>query len=77
MISQHWFRQLLGAVRQQAITWAKADSDLCGYMVSLVQNELIGVIASVLQGIHKKIFEFCNISWIRTEYENKTLNQLD
>ena len=41
------------------------------YMVSLGQNELIGVCASVLQGIHHNIIVFCNISWIRTEYENK------
>ena len=25
MISQHWFRQWLGAVRQQAITWTRVD----------------------------------------------------
>ena len=28
MISQHWFRQWLVAVRQQAITWANGDRDL-------------------------------------------------
>ena len=31
-ISQHWFRQWLGAVRQQAITWANVDPDLCHHM---------------------------------------------
>ena len=31
MISQHWFRLWLGAVRQQAITWANIDPDLCHY----------------------------------------------
>ena len=40
-------------------------------MVSVGQNELIGVIASVLRGIHHNIIVFCNISWIKTEYENK------
>ena len=25
---QHWFRQWLGVIRQQAITWAKVDPDL-------------------------------------------------
>ena len=28
MISQHWFRQLFGAVRQQAITWTSVDQNL-------------------------------------------------
>ena len=27
MISQHWFRQWLGAVRQQAVTWANDEPD--------------------------------------------------
>ena len=40
MISQHWFRQWLGAVRQQAITWANVDPDLCRQMASLGHNEL-------------------------------------
>ena len=29
VISQYWFRQWLGAVKQQAITWANVDPDLC------------------------------------------------
>ena len=37
MINQHWF---IGAVRQQAITWANVDPDLCRHMVSLGHNEL-------------------------------------
>ena len=41
MISQHWLRQWLGAVRQQAITWANVDPDLCRHMASLGHNELI------------------------------------
>ena len=32
MISQHWFRWHLGAIRQQAITRVKVDPDLCCYM---------------------------------------------
>ena len=40
MISQHWFRQWLGAVRQQALTWTNVDSDLCRQMPSLGLNEL-------------------------------------
>ena len=31
-ISMHWFRQWLGAVRQQAITCANADLDLCRHL---------------------------------------------
>ena len=33
-MSQYWFRLWLGAIRQQAITWANADPDLCPHMVS-------------------------------------------
>ena len=40
MISQHWFRQWLGAIRQQPITWANVDPDLWYHMVSLGHNEL-------------------------------------
>ena len=35
------FRQWLGAVRQQAITWASVDLDLCHHIASLGRNELI------------------------------------
>ena len=40
MICQHWFRQWLGANRQQAITWTNVDPDLS--MASLGHNELKG-----------------------------------
>ena len=40
MISQHWFRQWLGAVRHQAITWANVDQGGWCRMVSLGHNEL-------------------------------------
>ena len=30
-----------GAARQQAITWANVDPDLCRYMVSLAHIELM------------------------------------
>ena len=40
MVSQYWFRWWLGAVRQQAITWANVDPDLCRHMASLGPNEL-------------------------------------
>ena len=41
MTSQHWFRWWLGAFRQQNITSANVDPDLCHHMVSLGHNELI------------------------------------
>ena len=41
MISQHWFRWWLGGVRQQAITWASVDPDICSHMASLGPNMLI------------------------------------
>ena len=40
MISQYWLRRWLGAVRQQAITWANVDPDLCHLIMSLGHNEL-------------------------------------
>ena len=40
MISQHWFRWWLGAVRQQVITCANVDLYLCHHMASLGLNEL-------------------------------------
>ena len=40
MVNQHWFRQWLGAVRQQAISWANVDPDLRHHMASLGHNEL-------------------------------------
>ena len=43
MISQHWFRSWLCAIRQQAITWANVDSVPCHLMASLGQSELINV----------------------------------
>ena len=40
MINQHWFMWWVGAVRQQAITWAHVVSVLYCYMVSIGHNEL-------------------------------------
>ena len=41
VISQQWFRQWLGAVKQQAITWANVYPDLWRHMASLGHNGLI------------------------------------
>ena len=40
VISQQWFRQWLGAVKQQAITWANVYPDLWRHMASLGHNAL-------------------------------------
>ena len=39
MISQHWFRWWLGAIKQQSVTWANVDLGLCHHMPSLGHNE--------------------------------------
>ena len=38
--SQYWVRQWLGTVRQQAITWANVDPDMCHHMAWLGHNGL-------------------------------------
>ena len=40
VISQHGFRYWLGAIRQQAISWASVDLHLCRHIASLGHNEL-------------------------------------
>ena len=39
LVSQHWFRYWLGAVRQQAITWTYVDHVKHHHMVSLSLNK--------------------------------------
>ena len=41
MISQYLPRSWLGAIRQQAITWANIDPNLCRHVMSLGHNELM------------------------------------
>ena len=41
IISQHWFRLWLDAIRQQSTTWANVDPDLCRHMASLGSNGLM------------------------------------
>ena len=48
MISQHWFRQWLGAVRQQAITWTSVDQDLQHHMALLDPNELTYILYDMM-----------------------------
>ena len=47
MISQHWFRLWLDAIRQQAITWANVDQILCRHMMSLGHSVLSAIISFV------------------------------
>ena len=39
-VTQRWFRQWLGAVKQQAITWTSVDQDLSHHIASQGHNEL-------------------------------------
>ena len=41
IIHQYWFRQWLGAVRQQVIARTNVDPDLCRHKASLDHNEFI------------------------------------
>ena len=41
LISQHCFRLWFDAIRQQSITWASVDPDLCRHMPSLGTSELM------------------------------------
>ena len=56
LISQYWFRSWLGAVRQQAITWANIDPDPCHQMVSLGNNELTNKMLSQA-AVHSKLWK--------------------
>ena len=47
MINQHWFRKWLGAVRQQAITWASVDPVLYNHMASIGHHVLLHIIGLV------------------------------
>ena len=47
MTSHHWFRKLIATVRQQAITWANDDPDLCCHMASLGHNKLIWITSAI------------------------------
>ena len=55
MISQHWFKQWLGATKQQVITYANVDLDLCHHMTSLGRNELLTFIINDAQYILNNI----------------------
>ena len=49
------FREWLGAVRQQAITWTNVDPDLSHHMASPGQNELLKLAPEEWKGMDKYI----------------------
>ena len=55
MISQHWFRQWLGAIRQQAITWTNVDPDIFHHMASPGHNELKAMAEYVSSKSHQNV----------------------
>ena len=68
IISQHWFRYWLGAVRQQAITWDNVDEGLCRHIVSLGHNGLTNFISHpwMLGWLHhfKQIPQWVKFQWL-------------
>ena len=40
VISQHCFRQLFAAIKQQAIIWANVEPDFCDRIASLGHNDV-------------------------------------
>ena len=50
--SFYWHCQWLGAVRQQAITWASVDLDPCRHMTSLGHNQLSEISIWVSNNVH-------------------------
>ena len=90
MVSQHWFRYCLSAIRQQVITWASVDQDLWRHIASLghdvvtllvlVGSEYIWRTRSIpqlliSQGDHPKYHKTSNIN--RTLVSNKTVDHSD
>ena len=64
----HWFRYWLGAVRQQAITLANVDPDLCRQIVSLGLNELTLLVQSCIYiyffSVRPYLFHSCFLNFI-------------
>ena len=59
MESQHWFREWLDAIRQQAITWANVDSD------GITGPQWVNCLRSKQNGLHvaDDIFKFIPLAW--------------
>ena len=68
MTSQHWFRWWLGAVRQQAITWANVDLVPCRHKASPgyseLRNEMYVVLNSLATGKFESKFRYVIFTWI-------------
>ena len=71
IISQHWFRYWLGAVRQQAINWANVDPDLCRLIASLSLNDFIFV-GKMLGKVLKKTSHYLNQYWFISNMTQRT-----
>ena len=55
VINQHWFRQRLGAIRQQTITWFNVDSDILSpHVLTRLQSIKISISLSVILG-HREL----------------------
>ena len=76
MISQHWFRWWLGAVRQQAITGTNVDLDPCRHMASLGHSELIQVqyIPRNMHTVFALLCFFVLIHWLIFPYPSGLLH---
>ena len=55
MISQHWFRCWLGAVRHQAVTWISVDQNFWRHIVSLGHSAIIGSYIITRNTFHQSI----------------------
>ena len=64
VISQHWIRYWLGAVRQQSIIWTKVDPDLYHRMTSLNVLTLCTKMTVTLQTMISSALHSINISGI-------------
>ena len=64
MITPHWFGIWLGAVRQQSITWANVDPDLCRHMPSLGHSELIAKVIKPIVQEHRPWYVITNLPFL-------------
>ena len=60
---QHLFRLWLGAVKEQALTWAKVDQDICRLMAYLWDNELTDLFCWFGTHVQKDVYTF-NWNWV-------------
>ena len=68
MICLHWFKLWIGAIRQQAVTSANVDPDLCHHMASLGHSES----KPVSLGSVPKLTYVCNPIQFTVTYQSFT-----